>query len=96
MSTPRSATDIIIAVAFHFAPFGLLTVVGAHLLGRLLYPVEPELLVDERGEVGRQRLPEVEGQRRRRARRRRRGRARRRRRGDDGEGAAQIQWREVR
>ena len=70
--------------------------VGAHLLRRLLYPVEPELLVDERGEVGRQRLPEVEGQRRRRARRRRRGRARRRRRGDDGEGAAQIQWREVR
>ena len=65
-----------------------LTVVGAHLLGRLLYPVEPELLVDERGEVGRQRLPEVEGQRRRRARRRRRGRARRRRRGDHGEGTA--------
>ena len=69
--------------------------VGAHLLGRLLYPVEPELLVDERGEVGRQRLPEVEGQRRRRARRRRCGRARRRRRGDDGEGTAQIQLREV-
>ena len=66
--------------------------VGAHLFRRLLYPVEPELLVDERGEVGRQRLPEVEGQRRRRARRRRRcGRARRRRRGDDGEGTAQIQ-----
>ena len=72
--------------------------VGAHLLGRLLYPVEPELLVDERGEVGRQRLPEVEGQRRRRrARRRRRcGRARRRRRRDDGEGTAQIQWSEIR
>ena len=79
-------------------PFGLLrslTLVGAHLLGRLLYPVEPELLVDQRGEVGRQRLTEVDGQRGRRARRRCRGRARRRRRRDDGEGTAQIQLRDV-
>ena len=72
---------------------GSLTIAGAHLLRRLLDPVQPELLVHQRRQVGRQRLPEVDGQR---GRGRRSGRGRRGRR-DDGKGTGgrarfPIEW----
>ena len=51
-----------------------LTVVGAHLLGCFFYSVQPELLVHQSGQVGRQGLPKVDGERGRRPRRSRRGR----------------------
>ena len=65
------------------APHCSLTIAGAHLLRRLLDAVQPELLVHQRRQVRRQRLPEVDGQRGRRGRRSGR---RRRGRGDDGKG----------
>ena len=65
-----------------------LTIVATHLLRRLLYSVQPELLVHQSGQVGGQGLPKVDGQRGSRPR----GSCprRRRRRRDDGEGTALI------